>query len=67
MCNDSRKTLLTIDWVFFVPEDDGHLSIEEDFFIYNVWDILAVYNNLHNRLYTSGYELEFWERLVEHH
>ncbi len=63
--NSGVKTLLTIDWDFFVPEAPnwGLHNFEEDFFIYDVWDIRAVYKDMHNKMKTSGLERVFWEEV----
>lgn len=58
------KTILTIDFDFFVPEDPlwdlGHN--ESIFFINHIWQIRA---NLMDVLKTNGAEKDFWKRLQE--
>jgi len=56
------KTLLTIDFDFFVPEDQmwdlGHA--ESPFFMRHIWYTRA---NLMDQMKTNGEEVGFWDRL----
>ena len=59
------KTLLTIDWDYFVPEkiewDLGH--VESEFHIGTMWEIRAVSSDLLDIMKTSGEEEVFWSEI----
>lgn len=63
-----RKTLLTIDWDYFVPEKPrwNLFHAEEDFFIHDIWNLHAVIKDLHNIMKTNGKEKTFVEDITSY-